>query len=162
MDYSGYTTEIPLCKIDARTGEVIWTHTVEAVNGDDVPGGMLASPMLGREGSDIEDLVIFAVGRTPNVWKGQIIAFRKETGEIAWQFETQSYMWSSPVGVYSEEGKGYVFLADASGRCYLLDGATGEQHDMINLQRTVEASPGVFGDKVALGSRASVYIFDID
>ena len=162
MDYSGYTTEIPIRKIDARTGEIIWTHTMEAVNGDDVPGGILASPMLGREGTDIENLVIFAVGRSPNVWKGQIVAFDKETGEVVWQFETNSYMWSSPVGIYTEEGKGYIFLADASGRCYLLDGATGEQLDMINLQRTVEASPVVFGDKVFLGSRASMYIFDID
>ena len=162
MDYSGYTTDIPICKIDARTGEILWTHTMTAVNGADVPGGILASPMLGREGTDMEDLVIFAVGRSPNVWKGQVVAFNKNTGEVVWQYETTSYMWSSPVGIYTEEGKGYIFQADASGRCNLLDGATGEQLDMINLQRTVEASPVVFGDKVVLGSRASMYIFDID
>ena len=81
---------------------------------------------------------------------------------MVWQYETTSYMWSSPVGIYTEDGKGYIFQADASGRCYLLDGATGECKDMINLQRTVEASPAVFGDKIVLGSRASMYIFDVN
>ena len=132
-----------------------------AINGNDVPGGILASPMLGREGTNMENLVIFAVGRSPNVWKGQVVAFNKETGEVVWQYETQSYMWSSPVGIYTEDGKGYIFQADASGRCYLLDGATGQQKDVINLQRTIEASPVAFGNKVVLGSRASMYIFEI-
>lgn len=162
MDFSGYSTDIPLSKIDARTGEVIWSHTMTAINGGDVPGGVLASPILGRAGTNMEDLVIFAVGKSPNAWKGQVVAFNKNTGEVVWQFETNSYMWSSPVGIYTEDGKGYIFQADASGRCYLLNGATGEKEDVINLERTVEASPVVFGDKIVLGSRSSMYIFDVD
>ena len=43
----------------------------------------------------------------------------------------------------------------------LLDGATGERLDMINLERTVEASPVVFGNKIVMGSRASMYIFEV-
>ena len=162
MDYSGYSTDIPICKIDARTGEIIWEYKMTAINGSDVPGGILASPMLGREGTNMEDLVIFAVGRSPNIWKGQVVAFNKNTGEVVWQYQTQSYMWSSPVGIYTDDGKGYIFQADASGRCYLLDGVTGQQLDVVNLQRTVEASPVAFGNKVVLGSRASMYIFEIN
>ena len=161
MDFSGYSTDIPLSKIDARTGEIIWSHTMTAINGGDVPGGVLASPMLGRAGTNMEDLVIFAVGKSPNAWKGQVVALNKNTGEVVWQYETYSYMWSSPVGLYTEDGKGYIFQADSSGRCYLLDGATGEELDMLNLERTVEASPVVFGNKVVLGSRSSMYIFEI-
>jgi outer membrane protein assembly factor BamB len=102
------------------------------------------------------------VGRTPNIYVGTMIALNKNTGEVVWTYKTNSYMWSSPVAVYTEEGKGYIFQADASGNCYLLDGLTGEQLSYWYLGDTVESSPIAYGDRIVLGTRSGMYLFDID
>ena len=163
LDYSGggHKNTLPICKIDARTGEIIWKHEMECVTEDGVSGGALASPLLGRPGTDIENLVIYSMGRSPGAWNGQVVALDKETGEVVWQFQTHSYIWSSPIALYTEEGKSYIFQADQRGQCYLLDGATGALLDDLKLGNPVEASPVAFGDKIVLGTRYGIHIFDI-
>lgn len=161
-DYSGSYTSLPITKLNAGNGEVIWTHELECVNVADLPGGALSSPLLGRVGSDIGNLIIFSIGRSPNAYAGQVVALDKETGEVVWQFETSNYMWSSPIALYTDEGKGYIFQCDASGNCYLLDGLTGEQVGYLYLGATVESSPIAFGDRVVLGTRSGICLFDID
>ena len=162
MDYAGrYDVELPIYKLDARTGEIIWSYTVSCSTDSTAPGGVLASPVLGKEGSDLEDLIIFSVGRTPNIYVGTMIALNKNTGEVVWTYKTNSYMWSSPVAVYTEEGKGYIFQADASGMCYLFDGATGKVVDTVDLDCTVEASPVAFGDRIVIGARPRIYLIEI-
>ena len=93
---------------------------------------------------------------------GQIVALDKETGEVVWQFQTKTYIWSSPVAVYNEAGKAYIFQADQNGHCYLLDGATGQLLDEVNVEAVIEASPVAFGDKIVQGTRYGIHIFDVD
>lgn len=164
LDYSngGERNDLPICKLDAQTGEIIWTHYLNCRTADEISGGALASPLLGRAGTDMEDMVIFSIGRTPGFWSGYVIAINKHTGEIIWQTQTNNYMWSSPVGVYDENGKGYIFQGDASGNCYLIDGATGKILDTIALKETIEASPVVFGDKIVIGTRSDMVLIDIN
>ena len=161
MDYSGYRANMPLCKLDARTGEILWRYDMECGTMDGVPGGVLASPLLGKAGSDMENLVIFSVGCSPNARYGQVVALDKESGQVVWQFQTKHYMWSSPVALYTEDGKSYIFQADSRGICYLLDGATGEELDRIDIDSTVEASPVVFGNKIMLGTRSRIYLLEV-
>jgi outer membrane protein assembly factor BamB len=161
MDYSGYQGIMPLYKLDARTGEIIWQHDMECGTMTGIPGGALASPLLGRSGSNIENIILYSMGCSPNAKYGQVVAMDKDTGEVIWQFETSHYMWSSPVALYTPEGKSYIFQADSRGICYLLDGATGELLDRIDIDRTVEASPVAFGNRIVLGTRSSVYLFEI-
>lgn len=158
-DYSN--GELPVCKIDAQTGEILWKHTLTCYNVDGVPGGTLSSPLIGRDGSNIENLVIFSIGRTPSTWAGKMIAFDKVSGDIVWEYQTGNYMWSSPVALYTEDGKGYIFQADASGNCYLMDGTTGEVLNTVCLNSTVEASPVVFNDTVVIGTRSSMHLLKI-
>lgn len=160
VDYTG--GDMPLCKIDAQTGEILWQHTIDCAKDADIPGGALASPLLGRPGSNLEDLVIFSIGCSPDLWSGQVIAFQKETGKILWQHETKNYIWSSPVALYTEDGRSYLFQADASGNCYLMDGLTGEVLETYKLSRTVESSPVAFGNRILLGTRSSVHLFEIN
>lgn len=160
MDY--VRKDLPLCKIDAQTGEILWTHDMECYTDPEAPGGTLASPLLGRKGTNIEDLIIFSVGRSPNLWTGQVLAFHKETGELVWQTETGNYMWSSPIALYTEDGRGFIFQADASGTCYLMDGQTGEVLSTLRLKQTVESSPVAFGNHVLLGTRSAVYLLEIN
>lgn len=154
--------DMPLCKIDAQTGEILWQHMVDCAKDADIPGGALASPLLGRSGTTMEDLVIFSIGCSPDLWSGQVIAFHKETGQIIWQYETKNYIWSSPVALYTDDGRAYIFQADASGTCYLIDGQTGEVLETLKLGRTVESSPVAFGNHILLGTRSSIHLLEIN
>ena len=164
LDYSGggHRNMLPICKIDARTGEILWKHEIECITEDGVSGGALASPLMGRKGTDIENLLIYSIGRSPKAWDGQIVALDKETGEVVWQFETESYIWSSPLAVYNEDGKSFIFQSDQFGHCYLLEGATGRLLDDVKLETAVESSPVAFGDWIVQGTRYGVYLFDVD
>ena len=163
-DYSakGNTADLPICKLDAQTGEILWTKIVNCGTYDGCAGGTMGSPMLGREGSNIEDLVIFAMARTPGAWDSVVYALDKNTGEVVWEYETGSYTWCSPVGIYSEDGTGYVFQIDNEGMCYLIDGATGKVESTYNMKVHVEASPVVYNDRVVIGTRFGVVLFDIN
>lgn len=161
MDYSRYGCDMPMSKIDARTGEVVWQYNMPCGTMDGVPGGLLASPLLGRAGSDIENLIIFSVGCSPNVYHGQVVALDKQSGQVVWQFETANYMWSSPVALYDENGNSYIFQADSRGKCSLLEGATGQLLDQISLKATTEASPVAFDNHIVLGTRSGIYLLEI-
>jgi len=162
-DYSGKgnKNDLPVRKIDALTGETVWEVLINCGSYDGCSGGTMGSPMLGRKGSNIEDVVFFAMGRTPGAWDSVLYALDKHTGDIVWQYETKDYTWCSPVGVYTPEGKGYVVQIDNEGRVYLIDGATGEVKDTFELEAHVEASPVVYEDRVVIGTRESVVILQI-
>lgn len=152
---------VPIYKLDAQTGEIVWTFEIDCVTYDEISGGVQSSPLLGREGTDLEGLVIYMVGRSPGAWRGQLIALDRETGEVVWQYQTGNYAWSSPVALYNDDGKSYIFQADASGVCYLLEGATGTKVYSYDIDQTVEASPVVFNNRILIGSRQGVYCFEI-
>lgn len=152
---------ITVHKINAVNGEIIWTYDAKCVADSAFPGGVMGSPLLGQSGTDMDGMVIFCIGRTPTYRSAQVIAFDKETGEILWQQEVGNNVWSSPLTLYTEEGKGYIFLADISGMCYLLDGANGEIINTLNLKRTIESSPVAFGNKILLGIRPAVVLLEI-
>ena len=85
------------------------------------------------------------------------MALDKETGEKIWEISTGNYAWSSPAALYTHDGHAYIFQANASGVCRLIDGSTGEVLANLNLNETVEASPVVFGNMLVIGSREGVY-----
>lgn len=153
----GNAGTISIYKLDAKTGNVIWEYPVDCVRYDDIAGGVQSSPLMGREGSDIEDLVIYSISRTPSAYKGLLTAFNKETGEVVWEISTGNYAWSSPVALYNEDGKSYIFLSNHSGIARLIDGATGKILSTYDISQTVEASPVVFNNMLVLGSREGVF-----
>ena len=112
---------------------------------------------MGKEGTDIEKMVIYSIARVPSNYKGVLVAFDRETGETIWEISTGNYAWSSPVALYTDDGHAYIFLANASGIARLIDGSTGEVLASIDFDETVEASPVVFGNMLVIGSREGVY-----
>lgn len=151
---SGETT---IYKLNAQTGEVVWEYTRSCVTVPDVSGGVQATPLLGKAGSNIENLVIYVIARTPKAYDGVMIAFDRETGEIVWEMDTRNYAWSSPTAFYTEDGKAYIVIANASGKVRLVDGATGEILYALGLGQTTEASPVIFGNIMVLGTREGIY-----
>jgi len=126
------TGDIPIWKIDAATGEIVWqsapykSYTISGVS-----GGVEGTGVLGK--NDIADLVIYPVARTPDVGTGLLVALNKASGREVWR-------------LYLLEGKTGKLLSTLS---------TGEAGSPI------EASPAVFGDTIVIGTRGE-RIFAID
>ena len=146
------TGSIPIWKIDAATGAIVWeTDPYPCYTMQDVSGGVQATPVLGQK--DISNLVIYAIARTPSPGSGIIVALDKNTGKEVWRRPTNHYMWSSPVGVYTPAGKSYIVACDTYGNMFLLDGKSGEIVDTLSLGSNIEASPAVFNDTIVVGTR---------
>ena len=144
--------EIPVWKIDALDGSVVWEHSYDCYTVSGVSGGVQGTPACGR--NDLADMVFVPVARTgKNASAGVLAALDKRTGKTVWEFKTEMYSWSSPVDVYDSEGHGYILYPTAGGYLYLLDGATGKKLDEIDLGGNVEASCAVFNNRVVVGHR---------
>lgn len=141
---------IPIWKIDAETGEVVWSVTYHCSTIEDVSGGVQGTAASGR--GTLEDLIYFPVSRTPDMYLGKLVALSKSTGKVVWEFE-MPYSWSSPVCVYGEDGYGYVINVGFDGVLYMLDGLTGEVCDTIELGSNTEASPAVYNNTLVVGTR---------
>lgn len=151
---------ISIYKLDAETGEILWEVPVYCHTIPDLSGGVQSSPVYGREGTDLEGLIIYPVARTKGFYDGSLLALDTKTGEIVWEQHMDCYTWSSPVGVYTDSGKGYIVLCDsgatresASGYMMLLDGQTGEVLSSVSMGSNVEASPVVFENTIVVGTR---------
>lgn len=144
---------ISIYKLDALTGEIIWEHPYECYTVEGVSGGVQSSPLLGRAGESIEGMVIYSISRSPGLENGLLVALDTETGEEIWRLDLAYYAWSSPVGIYTEDGTAYVVLCGSAGHAFLIDGATGEILDQTFLEGLVEASPVVYENKLVVGTR---------
>ena len=147
----GAAAEVPIWKIDATTGEIVWRTDYKCYTSSDASGGVQGTAALGQY--DLSGLVFFPVARTPTGGSGILAALDIRTGEAVWEFQTGSYSWSSPVCVYDSQGKGYVIHCTSNGSMYLLDGLSGEMLDSISLGGLIEASPAVYGNTVVIGTR---------
>ena len=67
--------------------------------------------------------------------------------------DLDNYCWSSPVGVYTPDGRGYILQGDSVGYLYLIDGATGKTLYSEGLGSNIEASPIIFEDTLVVGTR---------
>ena len=145
----GYAT---IRKLDAANGTVLWEHAYLCQHNPNVNGGVMGTPVLGKE--DISDLVIFSIAKPIGVGGNNLlVAFDRESGNIVWELPMRYYAWSSPVAVYTPDGRSYIVLADQQGRMHLIRGRTGEIVYTLQLYGTIEASPAVFGNMIVIGTR---------
>ena len=139
-------------KLDAETGALMWENSYPCYFDEDVNGGVIASPVIGK--GDIEGSVIFFVAKVrSNQGGGLLVSFDKKTGEVIWEKYFGFYGWSSPVAVYTQAGKSYLIVCEANGNMSLVEGTTGEVLTRMNLGGTTEGSPAVFGNKIVIGTR---------
>ena len=68
-------------------------------------------------------------------------------------FRYEFYSWSSPVDVYTKDGKSYIIQCDSGGNMFLIEGSTGKVLDQIPLNANVEGSPAVYDDMIVVGTR---------
>ena len=84
---------------------------------------------------------------------GRSLALDKESGKEVWSVPMTHYTWSSPVDIYTPQGKGYIVQCDSAGNMFLIDGASGKMLDAIRLEGAIESSPVVYDDIIVVGTR---------
>ena len=144
---------ISIYKLDAATGEIVWEkpYNVHTVSG--VSGGVQSTPLLGKPGTKLEGLIFYGISRTKTVDSGTLVALDTDTGEEVWRLDMDYYAWSSPVGIYDDQGNGYIVLCDSNGTAHFIDGATGHVTDTEYLGGLVEASPAAYNNMFVVGTR---------
>ena len=147
---AGTSTHVPIRKIDAVTGAIVWEtdHRCYVAN---ISGGVQSTIALGRY--DLEGLIFVSIARTPSPETGLLVALDRQTGETVWEFRTGSHGWGSPVAVYNEDGRGFIIHTELVRNMFLLDGLTGQVLDRMDLGGHIEASPAVFESMIVIGTR---------
>lgn len=146
------TAEIPIFKIDAETGEIVWRTDYTCYTVQDLSGGVQGTIAVGK--NKLSDMIFVPVARTPGASSGTLAALKKDNGEVIWEKETSMYSWSSPVDFYDADGNGYLLYCNSGFNMFLIDGKTGEQLDYMNLGGNIEASPAMYGNYAVVGTRA--------
>jgi outer membrane protein assembly factor BamB len=165
-----YLGDAHVYKMDAITGKMIWKNKVpcwtkndETDPGNDVNGGVLGAPIVGK--NRINNLVVFSFCMTNGIYSGNTLAaFDKEGGQLVWKYSSPYYGWSSPVDIYDENGNGYILFIDSNSDVYLLNGSNGIEiaKSKITMKGdiggVVESSPAVYGDTVVIGTRTGIIV----
>lgn len=146
------TAEIPIFKINAETGEIVWRTDYTCYTVQDLSGGVQGTIAVGK--NKLSDMIFVPVARTPGASSGTLAALKKDTGEVVWEKETSMYSWSSPVDFYDADGNGYLLYCNSGFNMFLIDGKTGEQLDYMNHGGNIEASPAMYGNYAVVGTRA--------
>lgn len=145
---------IPIWKIDALTGEIVWANTdynCQTIMG--VSGGVQGTLAMGK--NELSDWIFVPVAMTDGS-KGKLVALSKADGRQVWCCDFLGYPWSSPVAVYDEQGNGYLIQCNKSGYIHLIDGQTGTILYECSLGSNIEASPAVFENTVVVGTRGGL------
>ncbi len=150
VDWQGSDGMSYIRKLNALTGETIWERSFKC-RYSQTNGGVLGTPVLGKK--DIENLVIFNIAKSYKQNGGRLTAFDKESGKTVWELTFDRYSWSSPVDIYTPEGKSYIVFCDSGGSMYLIEGTTGKILDRINIRANVEGSPAVYNNMIVIGTR---------
>ena len=151
VDLRGGKGQSQMIKLDALTGELLWSVDSDPIHhSDENGGGGFATPAIGTQ--SLSGLVYFNISRT--VGSGSTLyALNTRTGEQVWSCSLKHYSWCSPVCVYTESGAGYIVVGNSNGILALIDGLTGETISEVDLDANIEGSPVVFNDMLVIGTR---------
>lgn len=153
VDHQGNNGFSFVRKFDATSGKLLWENKYRCGYNEEVNGGALATPIVGK--GDISNLAIFSIARTPRINEGLLVAIDKTSGKEVWTLKLKNYCWSSPVALYTSEGKSYIVQCDSTGKAMLVEGSSGKVIDSIELGANVEGTPAAFGNTLVVGTRGA-------
>ncbi|MGN0745486.1 MAG: PQQ-binding-like beta-propeller repeat protein [Aristaeellaceae bacterium] len=160
-------------RFNALTGEESWSVAVGMTKSKTQISGGMASPVVGQ--NSLSDMVYFTLtglskagtqaifSNAEEAAPAVLVAMDKESGDIVWKQELDSYSYSSPVAVYSDYGDGWIVQATGNGTLNLYEGRTGTLVDTLALEGTIEASPAVYKDMLVIGTtgKNTSYIYGV-
>ena len=148
-------------KIDGYTGEVVWEYSLECKFDSNVNGGILSTPIIGKD--KISNMIIINFSKVTSFSNGKMVALNKENGTVIWEKDLKYYSWSSPVAVYSKDGTPYIVFCNSQGQVLLLDALTGETlHSLNTGGGNIEGSPAIYDNKIIIGTRGKrIYCIEI-
>lgn len=154
--------EIQIFKINAYTGETIWSRSFNANYSKKKPVGALASPVVGN--GILEDIVIFTISDSDS--SSYTIALNKDSGEEIWKKRLEDYSVSSPIVIY-EDANAFEIQGDSSGNLYMIDAKTGEELHVIKLDGAIESSPAAYNGNIVVGTnggkdKSNIYCITIN
>ncbi len=139
-------------KINGRNGNIEWTKTFDASSAD--AGGAYAPVHIGQ--NELDGVIIASlssVALSDGTDGGLIMALDKATGEEIWRVEQADGIWSAPVVIYDENGKGYVLQCDRGGMLTLYSASDGQKMCSMDLGSRIESTPAVFNNTLVVGTR---------
>lgn len=149
-------------RINAATGEEDWqvSMAVAKPKSKELIAGVRASAVIGQQ--NLGEYVYYAVSYMTKAGgveigldgaaKGALVCMEKKTGKVVWAKDLGAYTYSSPVAVYTEEGKGWIIQAVSNGTMVLVDGVTGKTVNTLKLDGTINASPAVYKNTLVIGT----------
>lgn len=151
-------------KLNGLNGDTIWTQPIPChkrmVFGSEREGGMFATPLIGH--GNCEGLIFSNFCTLNNNKLGRFCCFDKTNGRIVYSFDTDIYLWDSPIAYYNENNEMFVLFGDIAGYLYLVDGKTGEILVKKKMGNNFESSPIPIGNCAVVGSRGrEIYKFSI-
>lgn len=145
----GSKKNVTIRRMNALTGETVWTYDIKCDYDKNQLSGCKASPVIGQ--NKISDLVYFTVNKV-NGGGSKLLALDKQTGRLVWEYAMKDESISSPVAVYNENGDAWIIQGDEGGNLTMLNARTGSVRSTINLGGPIEASPAVYKDYLVVGT----------
>ena len=145
----GSKKDVTIRRMNALTGEEIWTYSIKCDYDKNQLSGCKASPVIGQYG--ISDLVVFTVNKVSG-GGSKILALDKQTGRLVWEHALKDEAVSSPVAVYNEFGDAWIIQGDQGGNLTMLNARTGEVRNTLNLGGAIEGSPAVYRNYLVVGT----------
>lgn len=145
---------ITIQKLNALTGERVWSYSIDAVYNKAVNGGLMATPVLGT--GEVSDLVFFNIAKTGSDATGTLVALDKKTGTVVWKRSLSAFSWSSPLLLTGTDGHTYGVIGDSRGLLHLFNPNTGEDYSTLQLSQNIEASPSAYGNMLVVGTYAKL------
>ena len=156
----GSKKDVTIRRMNALTGETVWTYEIKCDYDKNQLSGCKASPVVGQYG--ISDLVVFTVNKV-NGGGSKILALDKQNGRLVWEYALKDETVSSPVAVYNEKGDAWIIQGDQGGNLTMLNARTGALRNTLNLGGAIEGSPAVYRNYLVIGtcSRDNAYMYGI-
>ena len=145
----GSKKDVTIRRMNALTGETLWTYDIKCDYDKNQLSGCKASPVIGQ--NSISDLVYFTVNKVSS-GGSKLLALDKQTGRLVWEYAMKDDSISSPVAVYNEKGDAWIVQGDQGGNLTMLDARTGAVKSTVNLGGPIEASPAVYKEYLVVGT----------
>lgn len=151
VDHQGKSGKAYIRKINALTGNLVWQTSFDCFYNTSVNGGVFGTPVIGK--NNIDGMIIFSIARCNGPSGGKLTAFNKSNGKKVWSLNFKNYSWSSPVDIYTSQGKAYIIYCDSAGMMYLIDPKKGKILDRVSLGANIEGSPAIYENIAVVGTR---------